>query len=60
VRDSEGNPLLVVGDRGRGRTAYFNMCAHNCLTPFPMKSPLEGNEGLSRLPAEFALSFGNG
>ena len=58
VRDSEENPLLVVRDVGRGQTAYLNMCAHNCLTPFPLRSPVESNQSISHFLADFALWFG--
>ena len=60
LRDSEENPLLVVRDMGLGRVGYLNMCAHNCLTPFPLRSPVDSSQAMSRLLADFALWFGKG
>ena len=57
MEDSQGNPLVVTQPLGKGVVAYFNMCAHNCMTPFPLKSPLEGSEGLRQMFAEFVLWF---
>jgi len=58
VSDSQENPVLVVGRLGRGQTAYLNMCAHNCLTPFPLKSPVESDICIGRFFADFCLWFG--
>ncbi|MCX6582344.1 MAG: restriction endonuclease [Candidatus Aminicenantes bacterium] len=58
VDDSDGNPVLTTQDLGHGRVAYLNMCAHNCLTPFPLRSPIETSEAISHFIADFALWFG--
>jgi len=55
LADNYENPVLAIQDIGKGETGYLNMCAHNCLTLFSMKSPLEGHEQLARVIAEFAL-----
>lgn len=55
ISDGLGTPVLVVSDQGKGRTSYFNMCAHNCLTAYALKSPMDGNEALQRLLGEFVL-----
>lgn len=58
VRDADGNPVLTTQELGHGQVAYLNMCAHNCLTPFPLRSPIETSEAISHFIADFALWFG--
>ncbi|NTW49369.1 MAG: hypothetical protein HGB19_06515 [Chlorobiales bacterium] len=53
--DSLGTPVFVSQEQGKGRIAYFNMCAHNCLTPYALRSPVDGNTELQRLLGEFVL-----
>jgi hypothetical protein len=55
LSDSNGNPVLVSQDQGRGRIAYLNMCAHNCMTPYALRSPVDGNAELQRITGEFVL-----
>lgn len=56
--DSKDNPVLTVNKLGNGKSAYLNICAHNCLTPFPLKSPIENHQSFSRFLADFFLWFG--
>jgi hypothetical protein len=57
IADGEGNPILVVAPFGSGSTAYLNMCAHNCFTPFPLKSPVESVPQVGRFLADFCLWY---
>lgn len=58
ITDNQENPVLVTRDVGKGMTAYLNMCAHNCMTPFPLKSPVESSQSISQMIAEFTLWLG--
>jgi hypothetical protein len=41
VRDSEGEPVVVVGTFGKGRVAYLNFCSHLCQEQRIMRSPCQ-------------------
>lgn len=58
VIDDKGNPILIVRENGHSITAYLNMCAHNCLTPFPLKSPVESSQDITQMLAEFTFWVG--
>ena len=58
VADELGTPVIVTQSRGNGLVAYFNMCAHNCLTPFPLKSPIRQSDDLARILLNFTLWVG--
>lgn len=49
IRDSDGNPFLVLGEVGPGRVAYLNVCSHLCLRSGSIISPWQQTGEIAKL-----------